>query len=580
MDFIIVILLYGCLAYLLGALLFPPVLRWPLAILLYIVSLIELILYFALRYLIFLLELFRNTARRHRALRQKVRFGEGCNTFEEWEKCARELDILDGREEWKDILESPIYNYELVQMLLDTIRTNIAAVNKVDAEISAMKEDGTKVPPELLEKSRNAVATLYRTLQTCMKRNVGAILNESLYSQTNTGTKRVVVEFIAEIQNALYCLGRVPVPSAAPSGHYQEPARPSEMRTTSTSSGESPTPDPLSPSRTPSNQFSQCESLRTELTNVRTRLGMLADLRRAFGHTALCLSGGGGLGLYHLGHVRALRQMKLLPKIISGTSAGALVAAHICCRTDEELELTLNPEALVSKMRWDNGLSWFEKIQKWYKDGYMFDTNQWVRDMRWHTCGDMTFLEAYKKTGRSLVISATSTHHHEPPVFMSHITTPNVLIWSAIIASASVPGLLPLARLYEKDEKGEVKPCEAPLVGLRDGSFKSDIPTSEMAFYFNAGFFIVAQVNPHIAPFFFFSQGDAGRGIGRWVGWRGGYVLSFLESFLKNELRKNVSIMRDMACYLQLWAPIGPICFCRTLKAISHWSLKLTSNRI
>lgn len=33
----------------------------------------------------------------------------------------------------------------------------------------------------------------------------------------------------------------------------------------------------------------------------------------------------------------ALRRQGLLPKIISGTSGGAAIAAYVCCRTDGEL---------------------------------------------------------------------------------------------------------------------------------------------------------------------------------------------------------------------------------------------------
>ena len=54
--------------------------------------------------------------------------------------------------------------------------------------------------------------------------------------------------------------------------------------------------------------------------------------RRAFGNTALCLSGGAGMGHYHWGVVHALLHEDLLPNIISGTSAGAVVASFICTR--------------------------------------------------------------------------------------------------------------------------------------------------------------------------------------------------------------------------------------------------------
>ena len=45
-------------------------------------------------------------------------------------------------------------------------------------------------------------------------------------------------------------------------------------------------------------------------------------MRQAYGRTALMLSGGGGLGIYHIGIVKALFEADLLPRIISGSSAG------------------------------------------------------------------------------------------------------------------------------------------------------------------------------------------------------------------------------------------------------------------
>ena len=51
-------------------------------------------------------------------------------------------------------------------------------------------------------------------------------------------------------------------------------------------------------------------------------------------------------------------------------------------------------------------------------------------------CGDMTFEEAYKKTGRVLCITLSSTTKKAPPVLVNYITAPHVTIASAIIASA------------------------------------------------------------------------------------------------------------------------------------------------
>lgn len=67
------------------------------------------------------------------------------------------------------------------------------------------------------------------------------------------------------------------------------------------------------------------------------RLAFFNECRHAHGRTALLLSGGAGLGAYHLGVVSALREASMLPRVISGASAGSIVAATVCCRRDDEL---------------------------------------------------------------------------------------------------------------------------------------------------------------------------------------------------------------------------------------------------
>ena len=56
----------------------------------------------------------------------------------------------------------------------------------------------------------------------------------------------------------------------------------------------------------------------------------------AFGRTALLLSGGAAFGFKHVGVLKALHKQGLLPRIISGTSAGSIAAACVCVFDDEE----------------------------------------------------------------------------------------------------------------------------------------------------------------------------------------------------------------------------------------------------
>ena len=68
---------------------------------------------------------------------------------------------------------------------------------------------------------------------------------------------------------------------------------------------------------------------------------------------------------------------------------------------------------------------------------------------------------------------------------------------------------------------------------------------------FNCQFFLAAQCNPHIAPFFFNTRGDVGRP-NRWIrgttedSWRGGFLLAALEIFLKYDMRAKFHFLNDL----------------------------------
>lgn len=70
-------------------------------------------------------------------------------------------------------------------------------------------------------------------------------------------------------------------------------------------------------------------SLRSVTESVKLtdedKRSFLKSIYKNYGRTALCLSGGAGFGYYHLGVVRALLQAGILPTVITGTSAGALM---------------------------------------------------------------------------------------------------------------------------------------------------------------------------------------------------------------------------------------------------------------
>ncbi len=79
----------------------------------------------------------------------------------------------------------------------------------------------------------------------------------------------------------------------------------------------------------------------------------------------------------HFGVVKAFLDANLVPRIITGTSAGALIAALTCTHTNEELREILVPE-LANKIN-----ACGEPISVWatrfWKTGARFDAVDWAR---------------------------------------------------------------------------------------------------------------------------------------------------------------------------------------------------------
>ncbi|KAI9834390.1 MAG: hypothetical protein M1819_003001 [Sarea resinae] len=233
-------------------------------------------------------------------------------------------------------------------------------------------------------------------------------------------------------------------------------------------------------------------------------LDQVLSARQAFGRSALLLSGGATFGMSHIGVLKTLWEARLLPRIISGASAGSIVCAVLCTRTDEEL-----PEILDNFCYGD--LAVFEKegdedsplrrIGRFLKIGALIDISHLTRVMR-DLLGDMTFQEGYNRTRRILNICVSSASIYELPRLLNYITAPNVIIWSAVAASCSVPFVFTPASLLAKDPKtGEAIPWNPTPQRYIDGSVDNDLPMTRLAEMFNVNHFIVSQVNPHVVPF-------------------------------------------------------------------------------
>jgi len=201
-------------------------------------------------------------------------------------------------------------------------------------------------------------------------------------------------------------------------------------------------------------------------------------------------------------------------------------------------------------------------------NGYIYEIVDMECHLEWLTQG-MTFEEAYKKTGRAISITCTpkktSSVQGLPPMLLNHLTTPQVTLTSAVLASSCVPCLMPPVQLMEKLPDGTLKPYNGvhghstdseslDMIQMRDGSFESDVPVQAMGAFFNAHFSVVSQVNPHITPFFFNPKGAVGRPI-RWP-WkrhRGGFLAFLAECCLKEDMIKILKITRNTGMLFRMF---------------------------
>ncbi|KAJ3312199.1 hypothetical protein HDV04_003332 [Boothiomyces sp. JEL0838] len=225
------------------------------------------------------------------------------------------------------------------------------------------------------------------------------------------------------------------------------------------------------------------------------KYAIFKQISMTYGRTALCLSGGATLTYFHLGVIKSLLDEKLLPNIVSGTSAGSLMAAMVAVRTDEELRSEVFVPDFVDHVRCCH-VPLQTRLKNFYNRGALFDEELFRQEALWFCKGDMTFLEAFKKTGRVLNISVVSNESHSKLKVLNHINAPQVTIASAVVASSAVPFVLPPCELKMKDELGNIVPYYSAGKLWRDGSLVSDIPEKELnqSFRVKRGGFIASSI--------------------------------------------------------------------------------------
>ncbi|KJP87477.1 hypothetical protein AK88_02909 [Plasmodium fragile] len=147
----------------------------------------------------------------------------------------------------------------------------------------------------------------------------------------------------------------------------------------------------------------------------------------------------------------------ILPQIICGTSAGSIIAAWVCSRTNKELLEEFNVEFIYQIVSCFASENWLYSFFNIYRKGNFYDIDKFVKLIH-NLYGDMTFLEAFIKTNLVLNITVTRAEsgntnfpcEEDGHMVLNYMNSPNVLIYTAVLASCSFPYLLQPFKLLEK----------------------------------------------------------------------------------------------------------------------------------
>ncbi len=222
------------------------------------------------------------------------------------------------------------------------------------------------------------------------------------------------------------------------------------------------------------------------------KLSFFDETAHAFGQSCLMLSGGAGLGFFHAGVVKALLEEDLIPQVVSGASAGSIIAALVGTRQRRELEVMLDAENIYQHFK-----NW-SKFQGFKKDGF-FDSKP-LENALIELFDLTTFEEAYNKTGIDLTITASPADLHQNSRMLNARTSPNAIITQSVRASCAIPYIFSPVYLKAKNAQGEVVPF-IPHRKFADGSLMADLPFDRLARIYGLNHSIVSQTNPLARPF-------------------------------------------------------------------------------
>lgn len=390
------------------------------------------------------------------------------STYEQWEELAYKLDSLLGNDIWRQNPMSRKYDYHLISSRLKEL-------------VNARESDN--------------IDGLMDRLRSGLLRNIGSIGSSKLYVRAYSGTKLLIEDYINEVIQCLEFIERKRKINQQKSIYGND-----------------------------SNMGNGEKSLAQTTQERQKQITFFNDTWQSFGSTGLILHGGSLFGLCHIGVIKGLYTQGLLPRIISGSTVGALVAALVCSCQDHELMETLN---YVSRSLPPLKPGYTDIDYHSVAEGVLSSLcppeiiifEQYVKEL----LGDMTFEEAYLRTDR--ILNITVTPRHKPtdptiskedgvgketpppqiPTLLNYLSAPNVVIWSAAQASIGTGVIHKDIQLKVKDRKGNIKPYYEGKADFDPAnqtiySNEREAPYTRLSELFNVNNFIVSVARPYFAP--------------------------------------------------------------------------------
>eukprot|EP00871_Galdieria_phlegrea_P005311 jgi/Galph1/5781/GphlegSOOS_G4513.1 len=412
----------------------------------------------------------QNTRKQEKAINELYKLLYSSKSYSEWYNSAELLDKLEGNEVWKcsfttDECENFCCDLQLLQSRL--------------IELGKLYREGD-------------LHGMVFVVRAGLQRRFAGLCHPDLHKYTHVGTKRIVEDYVHVIAWLLEYLSTADF--AGVTSEAQQPW--SENDSTSNTN--------LLSSIKKGFPMDERNQKKREALALQQKLSVFNEMRHSYGRTALLLSGGAKMGLYHLGVAKALLEQRLLPRVISGSSAGAVIASFIGIFRDDELRCLLstlvNPRTgeKIKLEFFDQGISFKRRIKRLWRKGVLFDIRHLTACMR-NNLGDITFAEAYECTKRIINITVAPIRGTES-VLLNYLTAPHVLIWSAVGASCALPVIFSPVQLVAKDAEGHLTPYYLEGMKWMDGSINADVPLQRIGELFNVNHFIVSQTNPHVIP--------------------------------------------------------------------------------